>query len=69
MAAITALRREDAPENLRLLSDVDSLAVLEFMEEMKSKNLADVRNYSAWLKKVFLEFLRRRDAELASLDI
>ena len=69
MAAICALRKEDEPENRRLLADIDSCVVLEFMEGMKSKSLAEVRNYSAWLKKVFIEFLRRRDAELASLDL
>ena len=69
MAAIWALQKEDAPENRRLLAGIDSCVVLEFMEDMKSKSLAEVRNYSAWLKKVFMEFLRRRDAELASLDL
>ena len=69
MAAICVLQKEDALENRRLLAGIDSCVVLEFMEDMKNKNLAEVRNYSAWLKKVFMEFLRRRDAEFASLDL
>lgn len=67
MEAIRALHKEDALENRRLLIDINSCTVLEFMEDMKSKSLSAVRNYSAWLKKVFIEFLRRRDATLACL--
>ena len=70
IAVMLELRREDAPENRRVLEAVDSTVILDFLEEMKGKQraLMGVRNTSAWLKKVFLEFLWKREAALAALD-
>ncbi|WP_347130267.1 helix-turn-helix domain-containing protein, partial [Neglectibacter timonensis] len=70
IAVMLELRREDAPENRRVLEAVDSTVILDFLEEMKEKQraLMGVRNTSAWLKKVFLEFLWKREAALAALD-
>lgn len=58
---ILSLRHEDKPENRRLLAELDSLAVMEFMEDIKGKDLSEVRNTFAWTRTVFMEFLRRRD--------
>lgn len=64
IAVILSLRREDKPENQRLLTGIDSCAITEFMEDIKDKDICDVRNLSAWLRTVFMEFLRKRDAQL-----
>lgn len=64
IAVILSLRREDKPENQRLLAGIDSCAITEFMEDIKDKDICDVRNLSAWLRTVFMEFLRKRDAQL-----
>ena len=58
---ILSLRHDDKPENRRLLADLDSLAVIEFREDIKGKDLSEVRNTFAWSRTVFMEFLRRRD--------
>lgn len=58
---ILSLRHEDNPENRRLLAELDSLAVMEFIEDIKGKDLSEVRNTFAWTRTVFMEFLRRRD--------
>jgi len=64
---ILALRKEDAPKYRRILSEVDSLAVMEFLDEMKDLSFRDVRNFTAYLKRVFVEFLVKRAADLAML--
>lgn len=71
IAVVLELRREDAPENRRVLEAVDSTVVLDFLEELQEKRqaLMGVRNTTAWLKKVFLEFLWKRETELALLDV
>lgn len=58
---ILSLRHEDKPENRRLLAELDSLSVMEFMDDIKGKDLSEVRNTFAWTRTVFMEFLRRRD--------
>lgn len=64
LAVILSLRREDRPENRRLLAGVNSCTITEFMDDLKDKNLNDVRNLSAWLRTVFMEFMRKQDAQL-----
>lgn len=64
---ILALRKEDAPKYRRVLSDVDSLAVIEFLDDMKDLSFRDVRNFSAYLQRVFVEFLLKRATDLAML--
>ena len=64
MWVILMLRQEAAPESKRLLADINSSVVNAFLEDLKEKDITEVRNYSAWLKKVFIEFLRKYDAHM-----
>lgn len=61
------LRQEGRPDIHRLLGNVDSTVILEFLEEMKGKNFAGVRNVGAYIKKSFAEFLREREVLMATL--
>lgn len=61
------LRQESRPDIRRLLESVDSAVIMEFLEEMKEKRFADVRNVGAYIKKSFAEFLREREALMATL--
>lgn len=56
------IKQDGRREQLRLLDTVDSCVVLDFMDEYKEKPISHVHNYSAWLKTVFLEYLRKREA-------
>lgn len=56
------LKHNGRQEQLRLLDTVDSCVVLDFMDEYKEKPISHVHSYTAWLKTVFLEFLRKREA-------
>ncbi len=55
-------------QNLRLLEQIDSCVIMEFFEELHGKSFAGVRNFTAYLKKVFLEFLKKRSAELVAIS-
>lgn len=61
------LRQEGRPDIHRLLGNVDSTVILEFLEEMKGKNFSGVRNVGAYIKKSFAEFLREREVLMATL--
>lgn len=61
------LRHEGRPDIRRLLDHVDSTVILEFLEEMKEKSFAGVRNIGAYIKKSFAEFLREREVLMATL--
>lgn len=62
------LRQESRPDIRRLLDSVDSTVIMEFLEEMKGKSFADVRNIGAYIKKSFAEFLREREVLMATLE-
>jgi len=55
------------PEVTRLLSSVDELVVLEFLDEIKGRSFVSVKNFGGYIKKMFIEFLRRREIELAAI--
>lgn len=61
------LRQEGRPDIRRLLDSVDSTVIMEFLEEMKGKSFAGVRNVGAYIKKSFAEFLREREVLMATL--
>lgn len=56
MAAIRALQKEDALENRRLLIDINSYIVLEFMEDMKSKTYQQYGTIQRGLKRCLSTF-------------
>lgn len=62
------LRQESRPDIRRLLESVDSTVIMEFLEEMKGKSFAGVRNVGAYIKKSFAEFLREREVLMATLE-
>lgn len=62
---IMELRQEDNPELRSLLSGINDLTILEFLEKMKGQNLSGVKNIKAYIKKVFVEFLREREVYAA----
>ena len=64
---IFELEREARPEAMRLLSAIDELVVLEFLEEIKGRNFANVKNFGGYIKKMFIEFLRQREILLAAI--
>ena len=64
---IFELEREAKPETVRLLSAIDELVMLEFLEEIKGRSFANVKNFGGYIKKMFVEFLRRREIELAAI--
>ena len=64
---IFELEREAKPETSRLLATIDELVVLEFLDEIKGRNFVNVKNFGGYLKKMFVEFLRRREIELAAI--
>lgn len=57
---IMELRREDTPELRSLLLIINDLTILEFLEKLQGQNLRGVKNIKAYIKKVFVEFLRER---------
>ena len=59
------LKDDGHAETQRLLCTVDELAVLEFLDEMNGKTFAHVRSFKAYMKAMLLEFLRKREIELA----
>lgn len=61
------LRHEGRPDIRRLLYNVDSTVILEFLEEMKGKSFKGVKNIKAYLKKSFIEFLHEREVLLATI--
>lgn len=61
------LRQEGRPDIDRLLDNVDSTVILEFLEEMKGKSFSEVRNVGAYVRKSFAEFLREREVLMATL--
>ncbi|MEA4920896.1 MAG: helix-turn-helix domain-containing protein [Clostridiaceae bacterium] len=58
---IMELRQEDKPELRSLLLSINDLTILEFLEKMKGQNMSGVKNIKAYIKKVFVEFLRERE--------
>ena len=64
---IFELEQEAKPETVRLIAAIDDLAVLEFLDEIKGKSFANVKNFGGYIKKVLVEFLRRREIELATI--
>jgi len=64
---IFELEQEAKPETTRLLSTIDELVVLEFLEEIRGRSFANVKNFGGYIKKMFIEFLRRREIELAAI--
>lgn len=62
------LKQEGRPDIRRLLDSVDSTVIMEFLEEMKGKSFAGVRNVGAYIKKSFAEFLREREVLMATLE-
>ena len=64
---IFELEQEAKPETSRRLATIDELVVLEFLDEIKGRSFANVKNFSGYIKKMFVEFLRRREIELAAI--
>ena len=64
---IFELEQEAKPETVHLLSAIDELVMLEFLEEIKGRSFANVKNFGGYIKKMFVEFLRRREIELAAI--
>lgn len=64
---ISALQKEDNPQYRRLLFEVDACTIMEFLDEMKTMSLSGVRNLTAYLRKVFLEFIIKRDLQLSMI--
>ena len=50
-----------------MLAAVDELVVIEFLDELKGRSFANVKNFGGYIKKMFVEFLRRREIELVSI--
>lgn len=55
---IAELIIEDKPENSKLLSEIDSMAILSFLDYIKGKCYAGVKNTKAYFKQMFLECMR-----------
>lgn len=68
LGIILELQTDNLPQNFRLLEQIDSCVVMEFFEELHGKSFAGVRNFTAYLKKVFLEFLKKRNAEVIAIS-
>jgi len=64
---IFELERDAKPEIIRLLASVDELVIIEFLDDIKGKSFANVKNFGGYIKKMFIEFLRRREIELAAI--
>lgn len=64
---IFSLRNEATPQTQRLLCSIDSCVVLEFLDELKIMDLHKVRSLSAYLRKVFPNYLLKRAALLAAI--
>ena len=64
---IFELEQEAKPETVRFLSAIDELVMLEFLEEIKGRSFTNVKNFGGYIKKMFVEFLRRREIELAAI--
>lgn len=68
MGAVLTLRHEAAPTDRRLVEQVDSCTVMDFLRDIQGKSFADVRNMTAYLKKLFFEYLKRTEIELAAIS-
>ena len=62
LTILLAIKKSGNPEYIRLLDKVDSSVIIDFMDDFKHKPISHVQNYSAWLQKVFLEYLRKCEA-------
>lgn len=67
LGAVLALRKEAAPYDRRLVEHVDSCTVMDFLADIQGKSFAGVRNMTLYLKKLFLEYLKRTEIELAAI--
>lgn len=68
LGIILELQTDNLPQNFRLLEQIDSCVVMGFFEELQGKSFVRVRNFTAYLKKVFLEFLKKRNAKLVAIS-
>lgn len=48
-----------------LIAKIDSCVVLEFLDLVRGLDFCGVRNFSAYLYTVFIDFLKKRNFELA----
>lgn len=48
-----------------LIAKIDSCVVLEFLDLVRGLDFCGVRNFSVYLRTVFLDFLVKREVELA----
>lgn len=64
---IFELEQDAKPETIRLLANIDELVVIEFLDELKDRSFANVKNFGGYIKKMFLEFLRQREIMLAAI--
>lgn len=68
LSYILELKQEKKPQYQNLLCNIDSGVIMEFIEEMKGKPLLGIKNTNAYMKKVFIEFLRAREMLLATIN-
>ena len=67
MGYIIELRQENAIVYQNLLSNLNSCIIMEFLDEMRGKSFTNVQNINKYMKRTFVEFLRAREMQLATI--
>lgn len=59
------LRNKNLTQYEQLRNKLDSCAIVEFLDEIKTIRFENVRNFSAYLQRVFIEFMTKREIQLS----
>lgn len=62
---LLTLRNKNLAQYEELRNKLDSCAIVEFLDEIKTIRFENVRNFSAYLQRVFIEFMTKREIQLS----
>jgi len=67
LGIFVSLEEENDPRCRNLLPEISSCTVMELIEEFQDKDFCGVRNFTAYLKKLVVEYLIKSQAQLAQI--
>jgi len=67
LGIFVSLEESDDLRCRHLLPEVTSCTVMELLDELRGKDFRQVRNFTAYLKKLTVEYLIKSQAQLAQI--
>lgn len=62
---ILSLRNKDPMQYQQLRNKTDSCTIIEFLDEVKTISFEKVHNFTAYLQRVFIEFMAKKEVQLS----